>query len=413
MRSQGTPARADIAAVYSAGVVQGIALVTFPAAGAIFMSPSHYGLTSTQYGALFIPQAAMAILSSLLGTSITKRLGAARVFQCGLAANLAAMLLLLGSQFVIGSVAYGALLAATSSMGLAFGLTVPTINTLAAAIFPGKADRAVLALNTLLGLGTALAPAFVALFVGFGIWWGLPLLVAVLAAALLLFTLPLKMEAGMAASGRNAAPHPFPGRFWIFAAVALIYGICETMNGNWASIYMAKSLGANPATASLALTVFWGMVTGGRLLFASIGRWFPESLTFVVLPFIITAAFVLAALLPEGKPGFGIGAFALAGFGCSAMLPLMISFGQRQMASVASAVAGGLIAFYQIGYGIAAFGVGPLENLSGWNLHGIFGATTLMGLALAVLTLRISRLTRHKGGNPSTPGSSCARMPGI
>jgi sugar phosphate isomerase/epimerase len=31
-----------------------------------------------------------------------------------------------------------------------------------------------------LGLGTALAPVFVAIFVGLGIWWGLPLLVSVL-----------------------------------------------------------------------------------------------------------------------------------------------------------------------------------------------------------------------------------------
>lgn len=400
MRSKGTPSRAEISAVYAAGVVQGIALVTFPAAGAIFTSPAHYGLSSTQYGALFIPQAALAIISSLLGSAITKRLGATRVFQCGLAANLAAMLLLLGSQFLNGAVAYGTLLAATSFMGLAFGLTVPTINTFAAAFFPDRADRAILALNTLLGLGTALAPAFVAVFVGFGMWWGLPILVAVLAGALLLFTLPLQMETGMAVSGRNPGSSPFPRRFWIFAAVALIYGICETMNGNWASIYMAGSLGANPATASLALTVFWGMVTAGRLLFASIGRWFPENLTFLALPFVITAAFVLAALLPEGKPAFGIGAFALAGFGCSAMLPLMISFGQRQMASIASSVAGGMIAFYQIGYGIAAFGVGPLEDLAGWKLHGIFGATTLMGLALVLLTLTISRPSRHKGGNP-------------
>jgi len=400
MRSKGTPSRAEISAVYAAGVVQGIALVTFPAAGAIFTSPAHYGLSSTQYGALFIPQAALAIISSLLGTAITKRLGAARVFQCGLAANLVAMLLLLGSQFVSRPAAFGVLFAATSFMGLAFGLTVPTINTFAAAFFPNKADRAVLALNTLLGLGTALAPAFVAVFVGFGMWWGLPILVAVLAGALLLFTLPLKLETGTVASRENSTPSPFPGRFWIFAAVALIYGICETMNGNWASIYMAGNLGADPATASLALTVFWGMVTGGRLLFASIGRWFPESLTFVVLPFVITAAFVLAALLPEGNPYYGIGAFALAGFGCSAMLPLIISFGQRQMASIASSVAGGMIAFYQIGYGIAAFGVGPVESLAGWNLHGIFGATTLMGLALAVLTLLISRLSLRKGGNP-------------
>ena len=62
-------------------------------------------------------------------------------------------------------------------MGVGFGLTVPAINTLAAAFFPHNVDKAVLVLNALLGVGTALAPVFVAIFVGLGIWWGLPVLV--------------------------------------------------------------------------------------------------------------------------------------------------------------------------------------------------------------------------------------------
>jgi len=393
-----SPTRAEIAAVYAAGVVQGVALVTFPAAGAIFTSPAHYALTNTQYGAMFVPQAVMAIVSSLLGPSLTHRIGARAVFQCGLVANLLAMLLLLASQFVAGNhlLAYAALLVATTSMGLAFGLTVPTINTFAAEFFPSKSDRAILALNTLLGLGTALAPAFVAVFVGLGIWWGLPILVAVLAAGLLAFTVPLKLETRAAAAPSGGTAAAFPARFWIFAAAALLYGACETMNGNWASIYMSGSLRADPATASLALTVFWGTVTGGRLLFAAIDRWFPGRLAFIFLPFLITAAFVMTSFLPGHPPAAGVAAFALAGFGCSAMLPLIISFGQKQMAAISSSVAGGLIAFYQIGYGIAAFGVGPLENLAGFKLDHIFGIAMLAAAALAVTTLIITR-NRHAG----------------
>ena len=42
--------KAEINTVYAAGLVQGIALVTFPAASTIFTSPSQYGLSNTQYG---------------------------------------------------------------------------------------------------------------------------------------------------------------------------------------------------------------------------------------------------------------------------------------------------------------------------------------------------------------------------
>jgi hypothetical protein len=38
-----------------------------------------------------------------------------------------------------------------------------------------------------------------------------------------------------------------------------------------------------------------------------------------------------------------------------------ISFGQERLVSMSAAVASGVIACYQFGYGIAAFGVGPLR----------------------------------------------------
>jgi MFS family permease len=386
-----SPSRAAVGAVFGAGVVQGIALVTFPAAGAIFTSPQHYGLTSTQYGALFIPQAILAIASSLAGPQLAAKLGAKTVFLCGMAANLVSMGLLIASQFIAGnpSLAYPVLLVATSFMGLAFGLTVPVINTCAATFFPKTADRALLALNTLLGLGTALAPAFDAVFVGLGFWWGLPVLVAALSAALLVFSLPLAISAGAPTAEKSSAG--LPAAFPAFAAAALLYGICETMNGNWASILMSTTLGNTPAASSLALTIFWGTVTGGRLLFASIDRWFPEDRVFRILPLVILASFCLIPLLPAKSPLPGLAAFALAGLGCSAMLPLLISFGQKQMPAIAASAAGLLIAFYQLGYGLAAFGVGPLESLLKLQLPHIYAATALPAVALAALAFSLAR----------------------
>ncbi len=188
----------EVAAVYSAGIVQGLALVTFPAASTIFTSTQYYALSSTAYGSLFVPQAVMAIGTSLLGAGLSRRLGIKRIYLLGLTANLVSMALLFSSQFVIsnGRLAYGMLLLATASLGIGFGLTVPALNTFTAAFFPQRIDSAVLVFNALLGLGTVLAPVFVAVFIGFGIWWGLPVLAAILLLALLLFgvSLPLQGE---------------------------------------------------------------------------------------------------------------------------------------------------------------------------------------------------------------------------
>src|SRR5215469_4658668 len=58
--------KAENRVVYLAGMVQGIVLVTFPAASTIFTSRKYYGLSSSLYGDIFVPQVLMAILASLL-----------------------------------------------------------------------------------------------------------------------------------------------------------------------------------------------------------------------------------------------------------------------------------------------------------------------------------------------------------
>jgi MFS family permease len=394
--------RNEIAAVYVAGVVQGVALVTFPAASTVFTSASAYGLSSTEYGGMFVPQAITAVGASLLGAELIRRLRIKRIYLLGLAADLLAMVLLMLSQLVMSHspVAYSMLLLATTGLGIGFGLTVPALNTLTAAFFPQKIDSAVLILNALLGLGTALAPVFVAIFVGLGIWWGLPLLVSVLLVGLLLFSVRLPLDEGAQARAAQAAKGQtkLPARFWVFAAFALLYGVCETMNANWASLYMTKHLGASATLASLTLTIFWGMVTVGRILFAAIEKWFPERRTCQVLPFVMAVAFVATAFLPKTNPSLGILAFGLTGLGCSALLPLTISFGQEEMTVIAASVAGRLIAFYQMGYGIAAFGVGPLEDYAGLSLNALFGFAAVVALILAALSFVV---TLHETPAPS------------
>ena len=71
--------RAASRAVYAAGLVQGIALVTFPAASTIFTATGSYGLSSSQYGAMFLPQAVAAVAAALLEGGLAPRVGGQRV----------------------------------------------------------------------------------------------------------------------------------------------------------------------------------------------------------------------------------------------------------------------------------------------------------------------------------------------
>ena len=316
----------------------------------------------------------------------------------GLGADLASMGLLVSSRFALGShsAAFALLLGATAFMGIGFGLTIPVVNSLAASLFPRGVDVAVLALNALLGLGTALAPVFVAVFVGLGIWWGLPLTVGAFLAALIVWTLSLPLGIGETADveevdeGASRSRRGFSRQFWLFAAFALCYGIVETLNGNWAILYMKGVLGAPAALASLTLTLFWAAATAGRVLFASIDRWLSGPTTFRLLPWLIALTFVATALAPTSSPGLGAAAFGLAGLGCSALLPLTISLGRR------AASPGHLIACYQIGYGLAAFGIAPLRDHAGLGLRPLFGGAAAVALALAALAAAIVGASRPR-----------------
>jgi fucose permease len=383
--------QAERTVVYAAGVVQGIALVTFPAASTILTDPSEYDLSSTQYGTLFLPQVVTAITAALLGAGLSSRVGTKRVYLVGLAASLTSMMLLLASSFLTDDqqLAYALLLLATACLGAGFGFTVPALNTLTAAFNPTAANRSILVLNALLGLGTVLAPVFVAIFDGLGFWWGLPLLSALLLVVLIALSIGLPLQSEAPRSASAPARLEFPRRFWVYAGFAVLYGVCETVNGNWAQLDMTSELGASTTEAALALTAFWGMVTVGRIVFAAIQRAVPARVTYHGLPFVLAATFVLIALLPDDQPALGIVAFGLAGLGCSALLPLTISFGQEELTTLAAAAAGGVIAFYQLGYGIAAFGVGPLVD-SGVELPTVYALAALAAAAMGLMSFVVA-----------------------
>jgi MFS family permease len=432
--------RAESVTVNAAGLVQGIALVTFPAASTIFTARGSYDLSSSQYGVMFVPQVCTAITASLLGAGLlwpglTARVREKTIYLTGLLADLAAMLLLIASWFVVHqhALSYALLLTATGCLGAGFGLTVPSLNTLAAAFHPLAVDKSVLVLNALLGLGTALAPVFVAVFTGLGFWTGLPWLAAGLLAVLIAVSLRLPLDPVVSApqpeargpapqpEARGPAPQPearrpAPGRripagFWIFAVFAALYGFCETMNGNWSQLDIT-SLGGSAASASLALTGFWAMVTAGRVLIAAVQRWLPSRAAYHGLPFVLAGAFTLIAVLPRNATVVAVAAFCLAGLGCSALLPLTISFGQEKLAGEQAVVAGGVIACYQAGYGVAAFGVGPLVS-AGIRLSVLFAASAAVAVVMGGLSLLVARgrpspAAVHPRPAPPRPGVAAA-----
>jgi hypothetical protein len=378
--------RPAIVLVRSAAVVQGLALVVIPALSTVMTDKSGLALSATQYGTLFVPQTVLAIVFSLGGGSLMSRLGARAGLTLGFAANLIAMALIAATA-LLGSdreVSYVVLLAGTAFLGMGFAIVTPTLNVLAGELQPQNADRAILVANALLGGSAVIAPLLSILFIGLGVWWTLPVLCGVGMLTLCAATSRISIEIGTASKSRAKAR--VPARLWQFIAFAFVYGLCEQLNASWAPLYMSRHLAASASQGLLALAFFWGTATGARVIFALSSAKLKPPVVFCTLPFVLAAAFCMLASLPSYAPGWvGVAAFALAGAGVSALLPLLLSFAGRSMKALATTVTSIVFASYLAGYGAAAFGVGPLQHVVGIASLDAWA----VGLALVVATLSI------------------------
>jgi MFS family permease len=383
------PRRSEIVAVYAAGLFQGLSLVAVPAAATVLTSPDAYDLSASEYGFLFLPQVILAIAGSLALPSLAGRIGLKRVLIVGLLADTVAMTLLVVSNSVqTDAAAFPMLLVATGSLGLGFGLTLGSISTYAGAFQPQRREVALTALNVLLGLGTALSPLLIAVFLDIGEWWYLPLGTAVGLAAVLILTLRQPLVAEASKTSGTARP-PIPRPFWIFAAALVAYGAAETMFGNWGTTLLVDD-GVQAATATYALAAFWAAVTVGRLVIALVSDRVGSTHIYVVLPWVIAVALLIAPAADTA--GGGIALFALAGLACSGFFPMTIGYGESSFPGMVELAAGWLIAAYQVGYGLAAFGGGALQNAV--SLSTLFRLTAILVVFMGVLSLPIARAAR-------------------
>jgi len=381
------PRRTEISIVYLAGLAQGLGLVTFPAVSAILTNPKLYHLTNSEYGALFVPLFVLAIAGSSLGPRIGQRSGLKRVFVAGLCLNLVSMAVLALSQRFVTShnVAYGLLLVATAALGAGFGTTLMALNTYVEKFFPKTSTVAIPALHAFLGTGSALAPVLVAIFVVTA-WWLLPLAVACGFLILGLASLSQPLSAAPAGGTRRAAGalrRRRPGCLWLYAAAVFLYGICETIFGTWATIYLRGTMHVSLVSAELALTAFWALVTTGRVATAVISVWIAARWIYRILPVVIFAAFLGIPMVSHDAT-MAIVAFGV-GLGCSAFFPLSISLAEQKGSAHAAVVSGEIVAAYMVGYGVGAFGVGPVRDLGHIPLTVIYTSASVLAAGMAVL----------------------------
>jgi MFS family permease len=396
--------------VGATALIEGFVLVTFPAASAVITGRRGFGMTGPMYGELVMPELVTAILASLTGFGLARRHASRVAYILGLSFGLAASGLLIASSQVERDhfLGYPLLLAAGACLGAGFGLTVPILLAYARFLHPCAEDMSVLALNALIAIGALIAPGVATLFVHLGHWLGLPALSGALLVALLLRNNCLPRHVG----APQRPPRQAMGctlRFLLYAVFALAYAVCAAVLVIWSELRVAKPPGVlTPAQftaavhlssggpqqlhTSVAFATFWGAtLAAGRVMLAAVDRWHSGAARTAayLVPIILLGALIAVGMFTHhlGLSTFAV--FILAALGCSALLPLSLSFTQKDVTAISAALAGGVIA-YQIAYGLVASGLRPHAASGGGSL-AMFGGAAVLGLVLSGLAFATVR----------------------
>jgi fucose permease len=383
--------------LFAAALAQGVSLVTYPAAGNLLRDAGGYGLSSSEYGALFLPMIAAAVASSSGAEAIARRIVLGRLLVVGLAANAVAQLLLVVSWGFAGRGAFALLLAGEAALGLGFGATLTAMNTWVPRLVPERRAAALTALHAVVGIGTALPPLGLRAAAALGAWWLLPAVAAALLGGLALSAAALERRRSTEdrtrlTENRSAAradgAEAFPARLWAFAGAAALYGFCEAIAADWSVLFLHEERGLSAEAAGLALSAFWGALTGGRLLFAATARLVPARARYVLLPIALGAAYVSAA--SASTTAGAIAALAAVGLGCSAFFPLTVDLGTGAAPRRAAGAAGLLMASFMAGNGAGGFGVGVLHDHAMVSLRALFAVAPAVAAALAALAFAVT-----------------------
>jgi predicted MFS family arabinose efflux permease len=417
MTEQGTTVRTAtgllVAGVYLNGFLQGLILVSFPASSTVLKAM--HGFSDAQYGAIFLPQVALAVVGSIGGGILARRLGLKTLLWLSLVISGASQMLLAATIWLTPSLAFASILLGTACLGLGFGLSGAPLNSYPPRFFPARRDTAVVALHTALGFGLATGPLLAGAAIASRAWIVFP--VSLLIASLLLMAmviwlkwpdmgdakLPVACGHAATAAGMVEAERPVVSvGFWIFFAIAILYAFAEGTFYNWAVIYLQDSKMLPMEVATLALSVFWAAMVVGRLTVSIVVLRVPAEWIWLTLPVFMICAFL--ALPYANTPALGIGLFAFSGLACSAFFPLTVGLISKRFDRHVAWVSSMMIAALITGNGMGSFLIGLLRSkLPLEELYRFSSSYPLLVLILAIVLLRWVRGSRAPSAKSVTP----------
>ena len=367
----------------------GVNFVVFPALGTAFTDDSLFGLSSSQFGNLFIPQVICIIISCLGAPFLINKLGPKIVLIAGLLLMIISTGILWMLQFFMNdkSLLFPILMVLVAFTGSGFGLSITTLNPLAASLFEKNKSSAILILQFLVGLGTSTSPMMMNLIGNVKNWMYVPASIFILVSIIFALFLFLKLEKGTFFE----LPKNFkiPSKLWIFFIAIVLYGFIEGTFGSFGAIIL-KNQGLDNNKASLGLSLFWGGIALNRLLFGIFSKNNDLSYVFLFSPLIVAGLLLLLLLYPNVS--IIVLMMFLIGFFMGSIFPGSIGWGTVEFPTLSVLVSGFLMAANQIGTGIITNVLGNFSN----QTNIIFQFLIICMILICVLLFYLKRNSKIK-----------------
>ncbi|MBB6369525.1 MFS transporter [Chryseobacterium shigense] len=340
---------ARIIIVFLLAFLTGVNFVVFPALGTAFTDSSLFRLSSSQFGNLFIPQVICIIISCLGAPFLVNKWGPKMVLTIGLLLMIVSTGALWGLQFFMNDTAllFPVLMILVAFTGSGFGLSITTLNPLAASLFENNKSSAILILQFLVGLGTSTAPLMMNVIGNVKNWMYVPGCIFVIVSVAFAAFLLLKLEKGTF----FGLPGHFkiPSKLWLFFITIVLYGCIEGTFGSFGAVIL-KNQGLDNNKASLGLSLFWAGIALNRLLFGIFSKNNDLSYLFLFSPLMVAGLLLLLLLYPNVS--IIVVMMFLIGFFMGSIFPGSIGWGTVEFPSLSVLVSGFLMAANQIGTGI-------------------------------------------------------------
>jgi len=387
-----------ICSLYCGALAIGFTQVSYSASSTVLRQV--HGFSDTQYGAIYLPLLVAAIVGALGGGTLAQRVGIKPVYSMSLVLILLSQAMLAASAMADSMTAFNLILLSTSSFGFGFGLCVGSLNALAVALFPNRPHSSITVLHMIAGVGFATGPILFGAFANAGHWAMAPTAVALFTGLVLLVTLRSNVRTAAPATDDPAVNAAVSSSyFWLMVCAAFLYAMAEGTFSNWAVIYLKEVLGQSLETAVLALTTFWTSITVGRLVLSFAMVAIRPVVIALTLPLLMAVAFI--GLPHVDSRASALSFYAIAGFGCSALFPLIIGLTSSRFKQSVAWCASILTAAMMAGGGVGTFAVGLIR--SHFSLPQIFWMAAGVPAALFLLmALAEGRTVKAAHSKPTT-----------